>query len=92
MTNLYISNPMLVTAIRWDGQNAPEIAGFFINQGGVVFDFNDENDVWLITTPNGVQEVNLGDWVIKNSVGDFFAAVDELFRSGFTSVDNIVPK
>lgn len=90
MAEMYISNPMVVTAIRWEGTNASEVVTFL----GQCEYFNLDNDCefWSIMTPDGVKVAHEGDWIIKSVGGAFCVAIDAVFHSGFTAVGDIISK
>jgi hypothetical protein len=46
----------------------------------------------IVNTPAGTQIVSPGDWIVRDSEGDYFAVPDEDFRSAYEPVDEVSPR
>lgn len=73
--NNYISVPVEIEAVKWCGWNAEEICEW---SGGAVCQqiscggWPDDLDILLINTLEGTMKANLGDFIIKGVLGEFY--------------------
>jgi hypothetical protein len=58
-----------IEAVRWTGDNSKEIANFV---GDLISGYNAVTLEFRIATPKGVLSADLGDFIIKDSRGNFY--------------------
>ncbi len=77
MPNKYTKKPVIVEAVQWRGENIEEIKNFIDpnpNNGLV------EYDVLVFYLDNQpVLYLDVGDWVVKDSKGNFISCTPEIF-------------
>ena len=76
MTKRYRKKPVVIEAVRWTGENAPEISEFTgrdiseLIVGGALY----------IATLEGVHHASVGDFIIKGVQGEFYPCMARLPR------------
>ena len=81
MTNKYIKNPIEIEAIQWNGNNTEEIKEFVEDS---MRDFNYEQNIISIETPEGVMKASLNDYIIKGIKGEFYPCKPDIFENSYT--------
>lgn len=85
MIRKYITNPMIIQAVQWDGENEKEIREFI---GPALVEFT--GSAFIIRDHNGdIITIPMGAWMCLNPAG-FLMVSDEVFRAGFTDIANII--
>lgn len=86
--------PVVIDAFQWNGEWADVIAwldsmsdGPFVIPFGSVPPITKEGDQLVIKTPHGPTTANEGDWIIKDSDGDFYPCTDSVFKATYEQVD-----
>ena len=84
MVQTYITNPMVIQAVQWCGENEDEIKEFI---GSEFIEFT--NSEFVFNGYSGTITLPMGSWLLLNPAG-FIVVPDEVFRVGFTAVDKIL--
>lgn len=58
-----------VEAVRWTGGNTEEMASFV---GDLISGYTVTTRDFRVATPKGLLVANLGDFIIKDSIGNFY--------------------
>lgn len=82
----YRKKPVVVEAIRYTGNNCPEIAAFMGVQGGC--DGKHDPRGYGIDTPDGQMEADPGDWIIKDAWGKYYPCKPDIFEATYERVKN----
>lgn len=81
----YRKKPVVIEAMRWMGNNWPEITEW--HEGSLPNTFiSFELDELTIKTLEGVMTADLGDWIIKGVRGEFYPCKDEIFKATYEPV------
>lgn len=81
----YRKKPVVIEAMRWMGNNWPEITEW--HEGSLPNTFiSFELDELKIKTLEGVMTADLGDWIIKGVRGEFYPCKDEIFKATYEPV------
>ena len=90
MSNRYRKKPVVVEAVRWDGNNVDEVMKFI--------DFNSLPSVGVhvpgvghtpalgtldIPTLEGTMTANPGDWIIKGVKGEYYPCKPDIFEATY---------
>jgi hypothetical protein len=75
--------PVTVEAMRWYGMNSEQILNW-IHGAGVTTAHTHEYEPWLIIA-DGIAEVNVGDWIIRDRFNDFFPLPHDTYRAVYDS-------
>jgi len=75
--------PIEVDALQWQGDNAIELALFL---RGVAWQFT--HDGIHIDTLEGTMLANVGDWIIKGLMGEFYPCKPDIFQLTYEEIDN----
>lgn len=84
MINKYRKKPVVIEAIRFNGENRELIANWLgaeISSGRIrdcIFE-----DLIQIETLEGVMTANVGDWIVKGVKGEFYPVKDDIFRETY---------
>lgn len=79
MTKRYRKKPVVIEAVRWTGENAPEISEFTgrdiseLIVGGALY----------IATLEGVHHASVGDFIIKGVQGEFYPCKPDIFEQTY---------
>lgn len=85
MIKKYITNPIIIQAVQWNGENENEIREFI---GPALVEFT--GSAFIIRDYNGdIITIPMGAWICLNFTG-FLMVSDEVFRVGFTDIANII--
>lgn len=80
----YRKKPVLIEAIRWDGENITEIFDFMAPEEPVYMDgFSNADDLIGIDTLEGRMVASKGDWIIKGVKGEFYPCKPEIFEATY---------
>ena len=92
----YKSKPAVIDAIQWTGCNPEEISGF--TDGGFNYEIKTDRDgtqqfVAWAEVYDYLQEtwvnVNLNDFIIKGTKGEFYPCDDEVFEAKYEPVESL---
>src|SRR5215469_12901472 len=78
--------PVVINAVRYDGNNIPEIFDF------AGFDNVDlpsyMSDELMITTLEGEHIASVGDWIIQGIKGEFYPCKPDIFEATYEEVND----
>ena len=80
----YRKKPVTVEAIRWMGDNAPEVDLFVFDHENRYWD--DDNKL-IIKTLEGEMIAELGDWIIKGIKGEFYPCKNDVFEQTYEEIE-----
>ena len=82
----YRQKPVVIDAIQWTGDRM-ELKKFF-------GDFNDwylgqgfASDIVFIKTLNGIENIILNEWIIKNEIIEFYSCKPDIFEILYEKVE-----
>ena len=73
--------PVVVTAIKWTGENREELRDFV----GAALTYNPYRSEPMIHTLEGIMKAGIGDWIIKGVKGEFYPCKPEIFDATYES-------
>jgi hypothetical protein len=73
----YRKKPVVVSAVKWDGQNDSEILDFCGKEAIVSF------GVLTIRTLEGVMGATVGDYIIRGVNGEFYPCKPDIFEKTY---------
>ncbi len=76
--------PVVVEAMRYDGHNFPEVAGF-VGEGCV--GSYEMNASLFIDTLEGRMQAVVGDWIVKGTEGEFYPCKPDAFEVAYEAVE-----
>ena len=94
MVNQYRENTVVISAIRWTGENLLDVVRFIDNKDDV-----DSHPMWelycdtvrdhglIINTLVGFMHASVGDYIIRNVNGDFYPCKSDIFHLAYELVD-----
>jgi hypothetical protein len=80
----YVSRPVVVEAIQFTGISSliEMKSAWGVGTWSHLTTETDPNSL-MIDTLEGVMKCNLGDWVIKGTIGEFYPCKDRVFREKY---------
>jgi hypothetical protein len=91
MAQRFRKKPVQVEAVRWDGENADEVAEFIGRDGKI-----EERRVAgpgrglqpgiVIHTLEGDMTATVGDWIIRGVQGEFYPCKPDIFEATYEEV------
>jgi len=80
----YRKKPVIIEAIKWDGNNPQDIIFFC----GKFARFDERKDLYLTTLENKKNEFEVakGDFIIKGVKGEFYACKEDIFNETYDEV------
>lgn len=80
----YKKKPLVVTAIQYNGDNIKELVNFAGRNIYMTTDPLDVfQDIYVVKTTKGNQKINVGDYLIKGTSGDFYPRTEERFNASY---------
>lgn len=84
----YRKKPVLITAVRWTGENDADIRLFCSEPQDRVFVSTAVSTV-LISTLEGTMTAQAGDWIIRGVKGELYPCKDDIFQATYECVDEL---
>ena len=89
--NKYRKKPVIIEAVKWDGNNIDSIVKFCGNDVDVDImpNGNDhEPDIYIITifTLEGAMRASIGDYIIKGVNGEFYPCKPDIFEKTYERI------
>lgn len=78
----YRKKPVVIEAIKYDGENKVEIQEFM----DMYLDFNDEKQL-KINTLEGIMLASIGDYIIRGVNGEYYPCKPDIFEKTYERVD-----
>jgi uncharacterized protein YeeX (DUF496 family) len=91
-TMKFRKKPIIIEAIRWDGDNCEEIIEFTKGKALIINDIGGSADgegypqqyiKLIINTLEGDMEAKLNDWIIKGVNGEFYPCKPDIFEKTY---------
>jgi hypothetical protein len=87
---LFVKKPVIVEAIRFDGENWAEVQKFAadgpMGTGMEAMFTRDDVHYIRIMTLEGTMEADPGDWIIKGIQGEFYPCKPDIFEETYEPV------
>ncbi len=80
----YRKVPVEIEAVRWTGDNLPEIAE--LTQGSKEVQADSASSHLFVHTLEGRMRCSVGDWLIKGVEGGFYAVANEEFQGSYEEI------
>jgi len=81
--NLFRKKPIMVSAVRFDGEYEGAVRDFIGNHP-----HSYDGDGILIDTLEGRMRANPGDWIIRGIKGELYPCKPDIFVATYESVDS----
>ena len=77
----YKTKPVEIEALEWKGSNIRDMLNFYPD---VIVEESDEGE-WLIkiSTLEGIMTANIGDFIIKGTLGEYYPCKPEAFYNKY---------
>jgi len=85
----YIPRPIVTSAIKFDaplGQTVAAIEEWAKGAVTVIRDADDENPTIAISTTEGTMTASVGDYIVKDSKGNFYPVKPDVFEYKYVEV------
>lgn len=80
----YISKPVEIEALEWKGSNIKEMLEFYPDL--ITKESDEGENKIVIHTLEGIMLANVGDFIIKGMIGEFYPCKPEVFHKKYTLV------
>jgi hypothetical protein len=85
MIKKYLSKPVVIEAMQWDGTFDGMVPIANWSEHRVFLDAHEP--LLIINTPEGTMSGSKGVWIIKGTIGEFYPCKDEVFRKKYELVE-----
>jgi hypothetical protein len=75
----YIKKPLIIDAIKWDGENFNEIVYNFV---GIICGLRNDNKLG-VDTLEGRMLADVGDYIIRGIKGEFYPCKPDIFEATY---------
>lgn len=83
----YRKKPVTIEAVKWRGDNWPEVFKFINAPEGNMENYAQRPDGTLgIVTLEGTMTANVGDWVIRGVKGELYPCKPDIFEATYDAV------
>jgi hypothetical protein len=82
----YRKKPLVIQAIRWDGNIAALDPLFALGVSTAVVEQSLDDPTLYIPTLEGRLRIDVGDWVIRGVKGELYPCKDEIFQATYEAV------
>lgn len=82
MIHKYLSKPVIIEAIKYDGENKKECIDFMRDKL-LDDDFTVSVNFPTIKTLEGLMEISVNDFIIKGTHGEFYPCKPEIFETKY---------
>lgn len=82
----YKKRPIIIQAVKWEGNNFDEVQELDYNPSNRVRQSNVEEGKLLIVTLEGIMTATLGDWVVRGVEGELYPCKPSVFDSTYEDV------
>ena len=84
----YRKKPVVIEAIVWTGDNMFEVSDFMKYRGA----FTHSSDTGLVIhTLEGDHKADIGDYIIKGVVGEYYPCKPDMFEQTYEKVEESTP-
>lgn len=77
----YGKRPIIITAVQWTGENLDECFNFLSCAAAL------ENGTILIRTDEGINHVQVGDYIVEHPIGVFYNYSPSVFKAKYHELD-----
>lgn len=84
----YRKKPVVIEAIQWNGKNFDEIEKFAPKKTNWELNTLKNINILEISTPEGILEASIGDYIIKGVKGEFYPCKPDIFEMTYELVNN----
>jgi len=78
---LFRKKPVVIEAVRWEGDNLSEIQRFYKRDSILA------GDKIIIKTLEGAMTADVGDWIIRGVKGEFYPCKPDIFEATYEKVE-----
>lgn len=89
--------PVVIEAIRWDGENLAEVLSFtgksprfeewFSSFDEYAAHVSSDDNKFKVFTPEGAMEANVGDWIIRGVRGEHYPCKPDIFAATYEAAE-----
>ena len=83
MVHKYVKKPVVISALRWTGDNILEMCNFTGRTGGELL----KNDELYIDTLEGTMHASVGDYIVCGVDGEFYPCKPDIFEKTYEIVE-----
>ena len=93
----YRKKPVVIEAIRWDGENLAEVLSFtgksprfeewFSSFDEYAAHVSSDDNKFKVFTPEGAMEANVGDWIIRGVRGEHYPCKPDIFAATYEAAE-----
>ena len=80
MIKYYKKKPVIVAAVKWNGNNLQEVNTFTDNKAMI------KNNILIIPTLEGTMAAEVGSYVIKGVKGEYYPCREDIFEDTYEKV------
>jgi hypothetical protein len=91
MAARYRKKPVEISAVRWDGTNAGEIAAMFPDDLKAISPIGRSGELLTVRTLEGNMTAQRGDWIVRGIRGEPYPIKDSIFRETYEPVEEAQP-
>jgi hypothetical protein len=81
--------PIVIDAIQWTGENAPDVLEF--SDFALPVGLRDGKRTVTIPTPEGEMIAHVGDWIIRGVKGEYYPCKPDIFEATYEFVSEDEP-
>jgi hypothetical protein len=86
MVKKYTKKPLVVEALKWDGNNRSEVFDF-CSLSYFNYEFGSSEPKLVIQTLEGPMTASVGDYIIRGIKNEFYACKPDVFKLTYDSVE-----
>ena len=86
MIKKYVKKPLVVEALKWNGNNRSEVFDF-CSLSHVTYEYGSSTPKLVIQTLEGPMTASVGDYIIKGIKNEFYACKPDVFKLTYDSVE-----
>lgn len=86
MVKKYTKKPLVVDALKWDGNNRSEVFDF-CSLSYFNYEFGSSEPKLVIQTLEGPMTASVGDYIIRGIKNEFYACKPDVFKLTYDSVE-----
>lgn len=85
----YRKKPVVIEAVKWRGDNWPEVFDFLHDEKGNIQSYaRRPSEDLKIKTLEGTMVAEIGDWIIKGVKGEFYPCKPDIFEQTYEKVED----
>lgn len=83
MVHKYVKKPVVISALKWTGDNILEMCNFTGKEDGELL----KNDELYIDTLEGTMHASVGDYIVCGVDGEFYPCKPDIFEKTYEIVE-----